>query len=222
MDQLYRKTKSSIDSITTSLGQLEKAQTENEFKLIRDQLKVLINDIHTSLDRLDLNLNKEIQVQRKSEFKLKIDQLKYDLKHLKSSFNLIDNKKEQFYLQEKQREELLARSYTLNNRDNNNVDTKLILDHELNELEHTNRLRNTNKSLDDMINHASNIFENLQHQNSILKSTKNRIEQIFNSLGLSNTVIQLISRRSNVDKKIVFILMILTCIIMFLTIKYLI
>jgi Golgi SNAP receptor complex protein 2 len=75
--------------------------------------------------------------------------------------------------------------------------------------------------MDDLIDHGSITLKSTRDQSLTLKSIKTKILNVGNTLGLSSTIMKLIQRRSAGDRKIVFGLMILTCIIMFLTIKYL-
>ncbi len=73
-----------------------------------------------------------------------------------------------------------------------------------------------------MIEHGENLLENLKNQTSMLKDVKRKILSVANTLGLSNTLIRMIDRRNISDRYILFGGMIITCIVMFLTIKYLI
>lgn len=73
-----------------------------------------------------------------------------------------------------------------------------------------------------MIDHGENLLGNVKIQNSTLKEVKRKILSVSNTLGLSNTLIRMIERRSASDKYILYGGMIITCIIMFLTVKYLI
>lgn len=73
-----------------------------------------------------------------------------------------------------------------------------------------------------MIEHGENLLENLKNQTSMLKDVKRKILSVTNTLGLSNTLIRMIDRRNVSDRYILFGGMIITCIVMFLTIKYLI
>ena len=73
-----------------------------------------------------------------------------------------------------------------------------------------------------MIAHGENTLSNLQEQHSMLKNVKRKMITITNSLGLSNTLLRMIERRSASDKYILYGGMIITVIVMFLTIKYLI
>lgn len=79
-----------------------------------------------------------------------------------------------------------------------------------------------NKSeLDRMIDHGENVLKHIQTQNNFLKDIKTKILNVTNSLGLSNSLIGMIERRNTSDKYVLFGGMLITCIVMYLTIKYL-
>ena len=74
--------------------------------------------------------------------------------------------------------------------------------------------------MDDLIDHGTNVLNTTRNQSVTLKSIKTKILNVGNTLGLTSTIMKLIERRSSSDRKIVYALMIVTCIIMFFTIKY--
>ena len=76
--------------------------------------------------------------------------------------------------------------------------------------------------LDRMIDHGENTLKSIKEQSSMLKTIKGKMLTITNSLGLSNTLIRIIEKRSTSDRYILFGGMVITCIIMFLAVKYLI
>ena len=71
-----------------------------------------------------------------------------------------------------------------------------------------------------MLNSGSNILNNLKEQRVTLKGAHKKILDVANTLGLSNTVMRLIERRTSQDKFILYGGMIFTCVIMFLIWKY--
>ena len=71
-----------------------------------------------------------------------------------------------------------------------------------------------------MIDHGENVLLSTRNQTLTLKSIKTKILNVGNTLGLSSTVMKFIERRSAADKKIVFALIIASCVIMFFTVKY--
>jgi Golgi SNAP receptor complex protein 2 len=72
-----------------------------------------------------------------------------------------------------------------------------------------------------MIDHGENSLNNLKEQTSMLKTIKGKMLNITNSLGLSNTLIRMIERRNTSDKYVLYGGMVITCIIIFLAVKYL-
>lgn len=87
-------------------------------------------------------------------------------------------------------------------------------------LQQNQRLNSAGRNIDDMISSGTNILSNLREQGGMLKGVQRKVLDMMNTLGLSNTVLRLIERRSSQDKIILFGGMILTCIIMFLVWKY--
>ena len=73
-----------------------------------------------------------------------------------------------------------------------------------------------------MIDHGEHALDDIKKQSTMLKTVKSKMLNITNSLGLSNTLIRMIERRNTSDKYILYGGMIITCIIMFLAVKYLI
>ena len=88
-------------------------------------------------------------------------------------------------------------------------------------LQQNNSLQNANRDMGDMINSGSNILTNMREQRMTLKGAHKKVLDVANTLGLSNTVLRLIERRSAQDKFILYGGMIFTCILMFLLWKYL-
>ncbi len=73
-----------------------------------------------------------------------------------------------------------------------------------------------------MIDHGENVLGGIRVQNDSLKTIKRKIFNVTNALGLSNTLMRMIERRSASDKYILYGGMVVTCIIMFLVVRYLI
>lgn len=73
-----------------------------------------------------------------------------------------------------------------------------------------------------MIDHGENVLGNVKHQNLTLKDIKRKTLSVANTLGLSTSLIKMIERRNTSDKYILYGGMIITCIIMFLAVRYLI
>ena len=112
-------------------------------------------------------------------------------------------------------------SVNLRNFDDTNShsnDTKIALDYAL---EHHNSLQNADQNLGQMLYTGSATLDQLKNQRGSLKGVRKRMLDIGNTLGLSSTVMRMIDKRGTQDKWIVYGGMILTCIVMFLSVKYL-
>ena len=68
---------------------------------------------------------------------------------------------------------------------------------------------------------GSATLDQLKNLCGSLKGVPKRMLDIGNTLGLSSTVVRMIDKRGTQDKWIVYGGMILTCIVMFLSVKYL-
>lgn len=118
-------------------------------------------------------------------------------------------------LDERRREKLLSMKFRTNSQSN---DTKIALDYAL---EHHNSLQNADQNLGQMLYTGSATLDQLKNQRGSLKGVRKRMLDIGNTLGLSSTVMRMIDKRGTQDKWIVYGEMILTCIVMFLSVKYL-
>lgn len=114
--------------------------------------------------------------------------------------------------QERDREELMSRTFAANDQD-----TAIQIDHAV---QHHDRLAFSNREMDSMIMSGHGVLENLKSQRLTLKGAQRKILDLANTLGLSNTVMRLIERRTYQDKFILYGGMIVTLIIMFLIWKY--
>ena len=88
-------------------------------------------------------------------------------------------------------------------------------------LQHNTKLGDANREMDNLLGSGSSILTNLKEQRITLKGAHKKILDIANTLGMSNTVMRFIERRTSQDRYILFAGMIVTCIIMFLAWKYL-
>lgn len=111
-----------------------------------------------------------------------------------------------------EREQLLSRRFSPNN-----VETSINLDFSLHQ---HNAMQNAHQGIDEMLYTGSNVLDNLRTQRDTLKSTRTRILDIGNTLGLSNHTMMLIERRIKQDKWVMIGGMCLTLAIIGLVIYY--
>lgn len=144
---------------------------------------------------------------------MKVDQLKYDCQHVQAALRQLQLKRYQKEQEELDREALLTRRF-----ERNDADTAISID---NDLHHNTKLNDANREMDNLIGHGSGILGNLRDQRMTLKNAHKKVLDIANTLGLSNTVMRFIERRTTQDKYILYSGMIVTCIIMFLVWRHL-
>lgn len=108
----------------------------------------------------------------------------------------------------------MSRKFTTNDEN-----TSIEIDHAL---RHNTQLQNSHRGIDDLLGASTNVLSSLKEQSVTLKGTHKKILDIANMLGLSNTVMRLIEKRTSQDKIILFVGMLVTCLIMYIVIAYLI
>lgn len=114
--------------------------------------------------------------------------------------------------EESEREALLSRTFTTNEQD-----TSVMIDPAL---QHHSKLTESHNQLDNLIGHGSSIISGLRDQRVTLKGAHRKVMDIANTLGLSNTVMRLIEKRTDQDKIIMVILMVVCLVFMYLVWKY--
>ena len=112
--------------------------------------------------------------------------------------------------------ELLLNTQFTTNEAGRESETSIMIDRAL---EHQNSLGRTNRYMDDMLGQGASILENLREQRGTLKGAQKKMLDVFNTLGMSNTVIRLIERRSQGDKYILIGGMVATCIFMWIIVR---
>ncbi len=156
---------------------------------------------------------------RRQNWKIRVDQLKYDVRHLQSSFQSSQAKMHERERWERERNELLHTKFTTNAdaANGNASDTSILIDRAL---EHQSGLSRANRGVDDLLNHGQSILENLRDQRTLMKNIRKKMLDISSMLGMSNTVMRLIERRSEGDKYILLGGMVVTCFVMYIVVKY--
>lgn len=193
-----------------NMGRLENARDE-DIQTIESELQARIDQIISNCDRLDILVNKEHPTRRQNA-RLKVDQVKYDCQHLQAALQNFQHRRYMKGQQVRERELLMQRTFKTNDEE-----TMIQMDDSLN---HHHKLQSAHKGMDDLLSHGSSVIENLRNQRSSLKGIKTKMLNIANTLGMSNTVMRLIEKRTTQDKLILFGGMILTTVILFLIWKY--
>ncbi|XP_065387810.1 Golgi SNAP receptor complex member 2 isoform X6 [Macaca fascicularis] len=180
--------------------------------VVENEIQASIDQIFSRLERLEILSSKEPPNKRQNA-KLRVDQLKYDVQHLQTALRNFQHRRHAREQQERQREELLSRTFTTNDSD-----TTIPMDESL---QFNSSLQKVHHGMDDLILDGHNILDGLRTQRLTLKGTQKKILDIANMLGLSNTVMRLIEKRAFQDKYFMIGGMLLTCVVMFLVVQYL-
>ncbi|XP_034567436.1 Golgi SNAP receptor complex member 2 isoform X1 [Notolabrus celidotus] len=211
METLYHQTNKQIQEVQSRMGGLERTDRES-VHLLENELQARIDQIFNHLERLEILASKE-PPNRRQNAKLRVDQLKYDVQHLRTALQTFQHRRYAREAQEREREELMSRNFTTND-----ADTSIHIDDTI----HLNsNLQTAHRGIDEILDTGSGILNGLRDQRSTLKGTHKKMLDVANMLGLSNTVMRLIERRATQDKLIMIGGMLLTCVFMFLVIRYL-
>ncbi|XP_006159175.1 Golgi SNAP receptor complex member 2 isoform X1 [Tupaia chinensis] len=211
MEPLYQQTHKQVHEIQSHMGRLETADKQS-LHLLENEIQASIDQIFSRLERLEILSSKEPPNKRQNA-KLRVDQLKYDVQHLQTALRIFQHRRYANEEQERQREELMSRTFTANDSD-----TTIPMDESL---QFNSSLQKIHNGMDDLIGGGHSILEGLRAQRLTLKGTQKKILDIANMLGLSNTVMRLIEKRAFQDKYFMIGGMLLTCVIMFLVVQYL-
>jgi Golgi SNAP receptor complex protein 2 len=220
MEALYHHTNKMVHEIQNQLGRLERAVTAEENGDIQNDIQARIDQMVSNCERLEMMVNKE-PPSRRATAKLRVDQLKYDCQHLQAAMRNVLHRKYQRDEEERERDALMSREFAPNDASRSHGvsgDTSILIDAALTQHQ---RVSSAHKGVDQLIDTGANVLASLRDQRGTLKGVQRRMLDVMNTLGLSNTVMRLIDKRSNQDRFILFGGMIVTCIIMFLVWKYL-
>ncbi|XP_077108811.1 Golgi SNAP receptor complex member 2 isoform X2 [Ranitomeya variabilis] len=211
MEALYHQSNKHVHEVQSQMGRLDSCDKQS-VHLLENEIQARIDQIFSNLERLEILSSKEPPTKRQNA-KLRVDQLKYDVQHLQTGLRNFQHRRYTREQQDKEREELMTRSYTTNDSE-----TSIHIDETL---QFNSSVRNAHQGIDDLLGSGTTILEGLRDQRKTLKGTQKKILDVANMLGLSNTVMRLIEKRAFQDKVIMIGGMLLTCVLMFLVFKYL-
>ncbi|XP_019347857.2 Golgi SNAP receptor complex member 2 isoform X2 [Alligator mississippiensis] len=112
METLYHQTNKQIQEVQSYMGHLETSDKQS-VHLVENEIQARLDKIFSNLERLEILSSKEPPNKRQNA-KLRVDQLKYDVQHLQTALRNFQHRRYAREQQEKQREELLARTFTAN------------------------------------------------------------------------------------------------------------
>ncbi|XP_030076845.1 Golgi SNAP receptor complex member 2 isoform X2 [Microcaecilia unicolor] len=112
MDALYHQTNKQVHEVQLHMGRLETSDKQS-VHLVENEVQARIDQIFSNLERLEILSSKEPPSKRQNA-KLRVDQLKYDVQHLQTALRNFQHRRYNREQQEREREELLTRTYTTN------------------------------------------------------------------------------------------------------------
>ncbi|XP_035920244.1 Golgi SNAP receptor complex member 2 isoform X3 [Lynx canadensis] len=129
--------------------------------VVENEIQASIDQIFSHLERLEILSSKEPPNKRQNA-KLRVDQLKYDVQHLQTALRNFQHRRYAREQQERQREELLSRTFTTNDSD-----TTIPMD---SSLHFNSSLQKIHHGMDDLIGGGHSILDGLRAQRLTLKS----------------------------------------------------
>uniref|UniRef100_A0AC11CM11 Golgi SNAP receptor complex member 2 n=1 Tax=Ovis aries TaxID=9940 RepID=A0AC11CM11_SHEEP len=148
-----------VHEIQSHMGRLETADKQ-ALHLVENEIQASIDQIFSQLERLEILSSKEPPHKRQNA-KLRVDQLKYDVQHLQTALRNFQHRRYAREQQERQREELLSRTFTTNDSD-----TTIPMDESL---QFNSSLQKIHHGMDDLIGGGHSILEGLRAQRVTLK-----------------------------------------------------
>jgi len=230
LEPLYHETNRSISDTHAALAQLNNyvnygpsPQNVNTRKI-----ETSINTIISNCDRLDVLVSKLPAGGpggRRENWKTKVHQMKADVRSLQSDFSGFQARSWNKEREISDRDQLLSMRFTTNAEaakasgipGGNDESTSILIDKAL---EHQSSLHRSNREVDLLLDHGREMLSSLVDQRSVIKGFRKKMLDVASFLGLSNTVMRHIEKRSEGDKWILFGGMLFTCFIMFLVIRW--
>ena len=191
MEQLHHQTARLLADVQAGLVRAEQATSE-QVHLVESEVQSLIDQCISNCERLDILVAKE-PAQRRSHSKMKLDSLKYDVQHFQASLRQLQHRRSQREEEAREREALLRTSFRPNDS------TTLLMDHSL---QHHSQLTEATSRVDELIANGQMVLGSIKEQRLTLKGAHRRMLDFVSTLGLSNTVMRYIEKRSSQDKLI--------------------
>ncbi|XP_077108814.1 Golgi SNAP receptor complex member 2 isoform X4 [Ranitomeya variabilis] len=112
MEALYHQSNKHVHEVQSQMGRLDSCDKQS-VHLLENEIQARIDQIFSNLERLEILSSKEPPTKRQNA-KLRVDQLKYDVQHLQTGLRNFQHRRYTREQQDKEREELMTRSYTTN------------------------------------------------------------------------------------------------------------
>ncbi|CAH8448378.1 unnamed protein product [Dicrocoelium dendriticum] len=219
-DELSQQTKALLHRVPNDLANLEHSIAGITSLHQVPEISKAISDVYSNLkhicsnsDRLANLLLTLEPVSRRSQLRLSLDQMRHECKYHLSSLQAIERKQALKQRQLSEREELLAHEFSTNATLRGSSSTTVVKLES--DLEHHSRLSAASRHLDGILMSGAASLASLKEQGLTLKGAQRRVLDLINTLGLSNTVMRLIERRTHQDKILFWLLAAVTLFLMY-------
>ncbi|KAG0736549.1 hypothetical protein G6F57_009391 [Rhizopus arrhizus] len=215
MNSLYNHALKQTHALQRDLDKFQSG--EDASAGLQGQISASFNSLQRSIDDYENLAKREMIAVKKETALTRASKFRQDLQEMKTQFEFV--KKQQENLKNEQNRDSLLRRPNRGQASAPEHPYQPLSRDEF-ALREQSFARNTDSQLDDFIEQAQNLLENLTDQHNILKKTQKKILDTANYLGLSQNVIRYIERRSAQDKWIFYGGMILTVLIIWAIIHF--
>ena len=184
-------------------GQLDVLEGGGSASLASD-MSIGMQAMETRLQDLESLVKKETNKAHREDMRRRVQHMRATFSHIQSSYDSIIRRKG-INKWDWQRKELFGGADT--DRDSSIIDV---------EMAENTALNRSNQMLDDYIATGRGAYEELLTQREKLKSAQRKVYDIFNMLGISNSIMRAVENREKVDRMIVFVGMFIVTLILVL------
>ncbi|KAM7537840.1 hypothetical protein Aperf_G00000079406 [Anoplocephala perfoliata] len=214
MDDLCFRTKAIAQKLPQDLSSLEQSlrclhsNDAGRTTILQQEHQIArnIDLVLSNCQRLNVLSKNEPPLKRK-QIELVVNQIQSECQYLRNSLQVLQRKRTAV------EQDLQFRANLFSPAVSSSGATVVHIDNEVNEF---SRLQAVGRRLDEMLLGGSASLEALKYQGSTLKKSHRRLLDLANTLGLSDTVMRLIQRRSYQDKVLFYALVVGTLFSMYL------
>lgn len=177
-----------LHSLETQLDALDSSGSPS----LASDMSIALQDMEARLRDLDSLVKKETNKAHREDMRRRVQHMRATFNHIQASYDSIIRRKG-INKWDWQRKELFGGA--------NSKSDSTVIDLEMAENSSLNR---SNQMLDDYIATGRGAMEELLSQKEKLKAAQRKAYDIFNMLGISNSIMRAVEKRDQVDRMVVF------------------
>jgi len=187
---------------------------EKEFSNVRSRIESNLGKINDNIQTLEIQASK-VPAQRRRTEKQRIEQIKFTIQSINTSLRSAERRHTSNLERARDRENLLNKRYTANSEQ-----TEVSIGIQAMEAKHHSKLQQSHNDIDNIIAQGQQVYDNLVQDSQMFKRAKTKMLNVANTLGMSNTVMRLIEKRTTQDKFLLYGLMFGSALIMYAFWRY--